>query len=692
VRTSSSIIFSAILLFTPGLASASQPLETAADNATSRYGAAFFAVKHPKTAREMVDLLPGFTFSAGDNTLRGFAAAAGNVLIDSERPSDKQFTLGDLLTRIPADQIDYIEVIRGGRPGVDMLGQTVVANVVRKEGAADSLVATVSDEQLFDGRNLPSATLEATWHLHGGRLLSGAVSASRYVELAEGDGPLSRRDAAGTVLEQMAVASKAGGVNAFGYTSFTSPLWHGQISVNGSVSRTDYTYAETDQPVVGAPTHLDQYLGGPLGGQLHGEIGTNFTRPFGTKWSSESQALVSLKGQSYKSRLTEPASEQLFAEHEHGGEALMRSNLRYAAARDFSLQFSLEGTFNWLHTTNGFQFDGVPILLPNAKATVTEAREQASAQATWTATAKVQIEAALNIEYSLIAAKADVRQHKSLAYLKPRLTLTWSPIPENQIRLRVEREVGQLDFANFVASSSLDTGSLHAGNTDIVPQQSWVFEAAYERHFWSGGDVSLTFRHSEIADAVDRLPITSPTGSVFDAPGNIGAATRDAFIVSLTVPLDRLGIAGGQLKGAGTFQWSHVHDPTTGALRPLTDVNPAEYTVSFRQDLSQWNISWGFNLATPCATSASTKGCAKSEFRFNEVDRFAVQPALGLFVEYRPQPDISLRLEANNVLSQRYDRAVAIYDGPRSTAPLTYSEDRRLTSSPSLLLSLRKTL
>lgn len=657
----------------------------------SRFGTDFFGSKNPKTARDMVVLLPGFTFAAGDNTLRGFAAAAGNVLIDGARPSDKQFTLDDLLARIPADQVDYIEVIRGGRPGIDMLGQPVVANIVRKKGATDSLVLTVLDTQLRDGRNLPGATLETTLHLGGGKTFSGAVSVSRYVELAEGDGPLTRRDATGQ-RQQFAVTSKAGGINSFGFGNFSTPLWHGQFSVNGSLSRTDYTYAETNQPIAGTPTHLNQYLGGPLGGQLRGEIGANFTRSFGEKWTSESLALVDLRGQSYKSRLIDAVSDQLFEEHEHGGEALARSNLRYTVTHDLTAQLSLEGTFNWLHTTNGFSFNDFPIQLPNARATVTEAREQASAQVTWKAKSWFQAEAGLNLEHSHIASRADARQHKTLTYPKPRLALIFTPDTDNEFRFRIEREVGQLNFNNFVASSSLDTGNLHAGNTDIVPQKSWVFEAAYERHFWSGGDLSLTLRHATISDTIDRVPITGPSGSVFDAPGNIGSATSDALIASLTLPLDRLGIAGGQLKASGTFQRSQVNDPTTGKPRPLTDLNPTEYTISFRQDLPRWAMSWGASLATPCATSATTKGCTKSEYRFNEIDFYSAEPAFGLFVEYRPAADLSLRAEANNILAQRYDRTVETYDGPRNVSPLSSTEMRRLKSSPSLLISLRKTL
>lgn len=691
MRPLSILLLSTVLVTGSASASAETRTRSATEGcAATRYAADFFAVRQPKTARDMVDLLPGFTFSAGDNSRRGFAAAAGNVLIDGERPSDKQFTLDGVLSRVPADQVDHIEVIRDSCPGLDMLGQTVVANVVRKRQTGRALTVTASDAWLRDGRNLPSATLEISKHFSGGQTLTGAVSLTRYAELAEGDGISVRRDAAGKMLQQSSVTSRAGGLTGFGFVNYATTLMGGQFSVNGSLVRTDYAFRETDRPDVGATTHLDQDLGGPLGGQSRGELGANFSRSLGGKWTMQAQALANLRDQSYISRLTDGNSDQRFRADERGGEALARANLIYAASSRLSAQIALEGTFNWLHTSNSFRYNGFAIQLPNARANVTEARGQASAQLSWTATSRLKAEVALNLEHSRIASRADVRQRKALTYAKPRLALIFSPNAGNQLRLRVEREVGQLDFNNYVASSSLDIGGVHAGNVDIVPQRSWVFEAAYERHFWSSGDVSLTLRHSAITDSIDRILITSPSGPAFDAPGNIGSAMLDALIVSATLPLARFGIAHGELKVSGSFQRSRVRDPVSGAARSLTNILPAEYTISFRQDVPRWKMSWGASLATPCATSATTKGCEKYEYRFNEIDYYAAQPAFNLFVEYRPAASLTLRLEANNILAQQYRRVVKLYGGPRSTSPLTYEEDRRLTSSPSVFFRVRK--
>ncbi len=660
-----------------------------------RYNAEFFAGKNVKTAHDMVNLLPGFTFSAGDVSIRGYSAAAGNVLIDSERPSDKQFTLDTVLQNIPAEQVEYIEVIEGARPDLEMLGQTVVANVVRKKTAGNSTIVSLSDGQFFDGRNTPSGTAEITRHAGGGRNFSGAISASKYVELAEGDGPQVRRDIGGNELNHVSVLSAAGGLTAYAYGVFGTPVWKGHLTINASAARTSYAYREDDNTTSPLPSSSDlhEYLGGPLGGQFLSELGAHFNRSIGERLTSESVALVDLNHQTYSSDVESPGVTELFLERQHGGEALARTNLRYAATQNLTAEVNAEVAFNWLGTTSSYLYNATPVSLPNALANVSEIRDQVLGHVTWSPRRALELDLGAQIEDSTIAARADVNQSKTLNYFKPRVALNFIPNPIFRLGIRVEHEVGQLNFADFVAVSSLDTGSVRAGNTDIVPQQDWVVEAVNEYHFLSQGDLALTYRHFFIADTRDRVAIygSSDPSSGFDAPGNIGSGTEDEGIVSLTLPMDHLRIPHGLLRLTATRQWSHVTDPTTETTRPITDLNPFEYSVSFRQDLPRWKADWGAFFLTPCSASSTVKGCTKSEYRFNEIDNFRATPTVNFFAEYQLRKRTSLHIEADNLLQQRYNRVVNIYAGPRNTFPLSYQDKRSLTSSASVVFSLRRT-
>ena len=96
------------------------------------YSDEFFQQFNPQTALDMVKHIPGFNLDTGDN-VRGFGAGAGNVLIDGNRPTSKRGGIQDALLRVPASQVLRIELIRGSASTGEAAGQSIVANVIRKE-------------------------------------------------------------------------------------------------------------------------------------------------------------------------------------------------------------------------------------------------------------------------------------------------------------------------------------------------------------------------------------------------------------------------------------------------------------------------------------------------------------------------------------------------------------------------------
>src|SRR5947209_3781602 len=133
----------ALLLATAAPARAADPAPPAGSSANViSYPASFFAPMGVNTAFDMVQRIPGFTFDDGAS-VRGFAGAAGNVLIDGQRPASKTDDLTGVLTRLPLAQVERIDLIRGAQPGIDMQGKTVVANVIRRKDRGFSGVAAV---------------------------------------------------------------------------------------------------------------------------------------------------------------------------------------------------------------------------------------------------------------------------------------------------------------------------------------------------------------------------------------------------------------------------------------------------------------------------------------------------------------------------------------------------------------------
>jgi TonB-dependent Receptor Plug Domain len=195
------------------------------------YPASFFAEARPNTAYDMTSRLPGFTFDDG-NTARGFAGTAGNVLINGRRPTSKTDDLQSILQRIPASDVERIDLIRGGAPGIDMQGQTVVANVIRNTADSTKIVADISDNYfLLDHHTIPAASLQYT-RQSGDSTYEASIARLGNYDDSVGDGFHNITDAAtGIVTHQHARSNGQGfGGNLTG--AATVPLFDGVFKAN----------------------------------------------------------------------------------------------------------------------------------------------------------------------------------------------------------------------------------------------------------------------------------------------------------------------------------------------------------------------------------------------------------------------------------------------------------------------------
>ena len=130
----------ALALTLPGLAAAQdsaavQPAPapspaTAATSRTTSYDAAFFAPFAPRSALDIARRVPGFSLDLGNSDIRGFAAAAGNVVINGSRPSSKAESLETTLLRIPARRVLRVEVGPGDLFGADYSSKSQVLNII----------------------------------------------------------------------------------------------------------------------------------------------------------------------------------------------------------------------------------------------------------------------------------------------------------------------------------------------------------------------------------------------------------------------------------------------------------------------------------------------------------------------------------------------------------------------------------
>jgi hypothetical protein len=647
------------------------PVLAASGEGISVYPSAFFSDSRPATASDMVSRLPGFTLDTGQSA-RGFAGTAGNVLIDGARPTAKTDDLSSILDRIPAGSVERIEVIRGGAPGIDMQGQTVVANVVRRKGASSQTVLTNTTTYTGAGQWSPSLGIE-----HHGR--SGETnyefSFSRTSENWDdgpGNGYRKITPPGGVPVYDRAVST---GILRVGYAAHggvTLPLWGGAWSNNLTLESTDY------------PSGVRYYGGGgsrfdSITRQKNGEFGSHWLGALGSV-TLETLLLQRLGHEEDSNTSAAPGSSAIFLAGNDTGESIARATARYSLSPTLGLEAGGEGDYNFLNGHSSYAANGTAIALPNANVAVNERRGEIFASGTWKIDPTLSLEGGARMEYSTIAESGDSRRTRSFFYPKPRLLLSWAPDEKSQIRLRAERTVGQLQFSDFVATSNLAGFGVAAGNADLRPDQRWQFEAAVERHFWERGALVLSVLHEEITDLQDYVPV----GGGLDAAGNIAHASSDKIAVTGTIPLDFLGIKNGLLKPNVYWTTSSLIDPVTGERRRISNQRNINSYYNFTQDLDDLKSTWGFSTGT---------SFGRTTWRIAQISRVAIHnsPYLNAFWSYKPTPDWVITVGADNFASYRLEVEQDNYPGPRNSAVVPTVQDVVYRTQPRFYLQMRKT-
>lgn len=663
-----------------GLAQAVAPAaieQPASAQGVIAYPPEFFAAARPANAREMLDRVPGFAFDGGDS-VRGYEGAAGNVLINGQRPASKTDDLDQILRRVPAAQVARVELIRGGAPGIDMQGKSVIANIVMKTGDSfHGLVAVAHNYVLDDGRSAVAARLEASG-TKGSHNWEVGFYGGRGIDDGSGDGPHLQISPAGATLARGLVQSEGAGIDYIATGAYELPLLDGRLRVNGRFHRNAFDYDESNRTLFPADrldhTHDSDDVD-------TSEIGLRYSRDFGARTKLELVGLRQSKDERFAEQVLGPGLAQDFTQKSRTDETIARAVATFTQTPRLSWELGGERALNTLDNGIRFLDAGVAVMVPAANVRVEEKRWEVFGKAVWRPTPKWTIEGGVRQEGSDISSEGDVALEKTLSFTKPRLAVTWAPNDRTQVRLRFERVVGQLDFNDFTASSALNTGVLTAGNPDLSPEQAWVSEAAIERRFWTNGAAVITLRHSALTDVIDRAPVFTSSG-VFDAPANIGEGTKDELIASLTLPFDKIGMKGAQLRLQSTWRRSEVTDPTTRAERPISKLRPFEAEAHFSWDLPQYKLNWGFD---------TYNGWRETYYRSDQIEIRKLKVYVQPFIEWKPRPDLSLRAEAGNFTERGFRRTRYVYAGPRSTAPLAYTDDRDIQFGRMFYVRLRKT-
>ena len=615
-------------------------------------------------------------YEPGGSRKRGFGSSGTQILINGERQSSKSNSIIKTLERINADSLIRIEVIRGSEAGLDVRSDGVIVNII-----ADSSLSKSS----------------GTWSTALGFLTSGDSNwrgtASWATKIKNTDLVLG--------LERI------GDLNSRKYNEFTVDQEQSLLYLrlretieyqSGNRINLDLNSKINDKNTLrintlvwfdgkeNSPQIQEYFLPTDIKNEnFYKKINwdrkeNNDGWEFGGDWEHQIN-----KNNSFKLRvvLTEENEDQIDisflddtinsyknsseTNNRKENERIIRLSFNKLIGKSSSLEYGVESAYNKLDRTFNLIYldsDGKQTSagLINTSGEVEEDRYEGFLSYNLPLSNKIRAELALNYEWSEISQSGDVNLSREFQYWKPRIDLKWDYKENRQLRLNIERNVGQINFDDFISSFDQFEETIRAGNPDLKPETSWELKLEHERRLPNdGGVITLKGLASEIDGPVDRLPIDGYAGI-----GNLGSGERTQARIDGSIRINEL-LKGGVFRFMGYLQSTEVNDPVTNIKRDFSWYKRWETMIGIRQDVPGGKYNWGIMY--------------RSQSQFNIYDpylwgRFAQDPTLGFVFTAKINPQLNLNLMAKNIIGTNFGFGrKLIYNGFKSNNDLLIQEN-----------------
>jgi len=650
---------------------------------SNTYEPAFFEQFAPRTARDMIGRIPGFQLEFGDNR-RGLGNGGANVLINGKRISGKTNPNAQL-SRITAPNVVRIEIKDGASLNIPGLTGQVADVITKNTGITGTWEWRPEwrdgfQPDLLDG----SVTVSGE---RGNLSYSAALKNDSFRNGNEGPERIFTPD--GTVFETREEGGIFNGDNPGGSLDLT---WKPKADHIANLNMEYNTFnfngreisirtAQTDRGNTGetlfsrAEDEWNMEIGGdyelPLGSGKLKSIG--YYRFEHSPTVSRFDVFDPIQGRTDGSR---------FFRDQDEAEVIGRLEYSWSPADGRDWQIGAEGAFNLLDAeamllvldTNG---DFVEELLDGATSRVEERRAEATLTHTRTLSPKWDVQATAGIEYSELSQTGGLVRD----FVRPKgfISTTYKPSDDFSIRTKIEREVGQLNFGDFLSSVSVQDDFDTTGNNNLVPSQSWLGEMEFDKRFGQGNTFKARFYGELISDLVDRIPI----GLDGDAVGNIDSAERYGVDFSATIKGDQWGWKGTQLDLKLELRDSSVDDPLEGFSRRLNGDKKIFYSADFRHDIENTDWAYGFYM---------DRFAQAEVFRLNTVQQYEFPVPFSIFfIEHKDVFGLKVQGSFRNLFGSSDDFRRTIYTTRRDQGIVDFTEDRTRPFGPFFRLNVSGT-
>ena len=636
----------------------------------------------PKNAYDMLTQVPGFSIRDNEN-LRGLGQATGNVLFNGERPSNKADDMYTQLSRIPAANVERIEIVDGATldiPGLS--GQ--VANIVYR---ADSFSGQFSWKPQFRAHYTDPLFTRGDVSVRGraGQIEYEAALSNDDSARSGAGGPTLIYNGAGDVIEQR---------RDIWNTHYDTPKLSGRITwdppgdtvanLGGQYQRKyDRYYEDGVRMSPGTPDRIRTVYENAdswnyeVSGDYQFNAGPGKLKLIGLRRFSH---------EPYKQEIvTTPdgviATGDRFQQVGDLGETIARGEYQWKMFGG-DWQLSGEAAFNTLDNVASIAVldpSGAWVDQPFEGGTggVSEDRYEGLLSFGRKLTDKLNFQIIAGAEHSTITQTGVNGLTRTFFRPKGSISLAWTPSADFDVSVKLRRRVLQLSFYDFLARAFLNDGNENQSNNDLRPQQDWTYEAEINKKFGAWGSTKIMLIYRDVEDRVDVIPI----GEDGEAVGNIDKAKAGAIDWTSTINLDPAGIKGMKIDTRVLFQKSSLRDPFTGEKHQWSGFTDTVIELNLRHDIPASDWAWGIN---------SNYGHYQPNYRRNQSDKVWEGPIFAdLFVENKDVFGLTVRATLGNFLNARSKRDRTVYTGIRGQSPIAYVEKRDRLIGPIFAFSVR---
>ena len=682
----------------------------AIDESTVVYEAGFFTQYSPVSVNDMIDRIPGISLALNGNRnnrgkSRGLGSGEGEILINGQRTTGKNNEGRSQLSRIAADQVDYIEIIRGTSDDMDIRGGGQVVNVVLLDAQSrSSISAELNMDRLHDGTVDPGAKLSYTGQNGAFNYLFHIEAEPRYENRFTNEFSV---DPDGELLETRSQD------NLRNQTEYETSVNLG-YQFEKSMVQFNGLFAENNPPTDITRTINDYTTGTLITTKEHEneirernnwEIGGDYEYSFDSGSKYRFLFIVNDRNFTYtRDRF------DVFADSEEKDlflfsagrdrERIGRTSYTFdlgsnqgmeigfegaQTIRDSDLRLGLPGTGITSVAHGGL----VPQSVNNASSTVEEVRFENFAIHNWQINARMSLESSLIYETSTITQAGDVTNERDFSFVRPKLDYRFDITQSLQLRTTIEKTVSQLSFYDFSASTdnSDDDQNTQAGNPEIAQEQAWNYEMNLEYRLPNSiGVLNTALYYRDLTDVIDRIDISPSATDLQSARGNIGDGKRYGANFDASTRLGYLGVPNALLTLGLSLQDSQVTDPFLGTQRRLRRNGRWFGRANFRHDITEYNFSYGFSYF-----NFARDGSGLTQIDINDTETDIGEYGLNFFAEKQAFNGVTFRFDIQNANNQIRCRERVRFVGTTAAGIVEEVEDSCNGTGVKYALKIRQT-